>query len=157
MRWWGLINGGEVRFSICSRCLPTPGRGWAQSRGRGGGRGTLIGIPPASPCSLFLSSGQHPVARRCSIPGLSVLSADNKKQARLTGVCWFSASPGLLRLSRSKVGRNLCFSARRGRALKPGRGALLAPECSRARVKRESGGGGFRLWLFQPPPPVYQR
>lgn len=47
----------------------------------------LIGIPPPLPCSLILPSGQHPLSQQSYIPGLSVLSADNKqpnKQARVT-------------------------------------------------------------------------
>ncbi|KAM7389243.1 hypothetical protein PAMP_023233 [Pampus punctatissimus] len=52
-----------------------------------GGEGTLIGIPPTSPHSLFPPSGQHPVSQQSYIPGQSVLSADNKQpnnQARVT-------------------------------------------------------------------------
>ncbi|GLD70364.1 dystrophin-related protein 2, partial [Lates japonicus] len=43
------------------------------------GEGTLIGIPPASPHSLFLPGGQRPVSQQSYIPGPSVLSADNKQ------------------------------------------------------------------------------
>lgn len=108
-RTWGVVS--EKRL-LPLTLRSTPGQGQRSSAGAaveqehqtqsGGAEGTLIGIPPASPRSLFLPSGQHPVAQWCYIPGLSVLSADNKQpntRARATEVCWIRAwLPRSLRL-----------------------------------------------------------
>lgn len=112
-----MINGQDMRRSIgektpAANVAIRPRAGTAQlcraavelehQTQSGGAEGTLIGIPPASPRSLFLPSGQHPVAQWCYIPGLSVLSADNKQpntRARATEVCWIRAwLPRSLRL-----------------------------------------------------------
>lgn len=110
--WWSgsvLVNGQDPRLRITERTLvsvniairpegrielqcavlPAP-----RMKSQGGEGGTGIGIPPASPHSLFLPSGQRPVSQQSYIPGLSMLSADNKQPhnwATFTELCWVRA------------------------------------------------------------------